>query len=152
MITGYAERLLPYTAENLFDLVADVERYPEFLPWWLKARVRDRKNDTYLTEQKIALGPIRIRFDSKTMLQRPSRIEVSSYDEPFRRLKLSWIFEKRPGIHCRVKLVSEFEFRSHVLQKLAERFLPDITPDIVAAFETRAARMRHRRAAGMQPQ
>ena len=141
MITRRAERLLPYKAEDLFDLVADVERYPDFLPWWLKAHVKNRKGEIYYTDQELALGPIRIGFGSKTLLHRPKRIDVVSHDQPFRYFKLSWTFDSLPGARCRVRLITEFEFRSQLLKKIVERFVPDITPDIITAFEARAAWM-----------
>ena len=76
------ERLLPYTAEQLFDLAADVERYPEYLPWWIAARIRKREANVYYTHQVLGLGPIRVSFGSKTVLQPPTRIDVTSKEFP----------------------------------------------------------------------
>ena len=141
MLTQSAERQLPYSREQLFDLAADVERYPEFLRWWITARVRKREGEVYYTDQVLGLGPIRVRFGSKTELRRPERIDVTSEESPFRQFKLSWIFESLPGVRCRVILVAELELHSYLLQQLVERVLPAAIADIVAAFEARAHRL-----------
>jgi len=142
MLTRRAERLLSYSPEQLFDLAADVQRYPMFLRWWKSARVKRRDGDVYYTDQDLALGPIRVRFGSKTSLHRPDRINVTSYDPPFRDFKLSWTFEPLPDVdRCRVKLIARFELRSRLLQEVVERLLPDILPEIITAFESRAARI-----------
>jgi coenzyme Q-binding protein COQ10 len=141
MVTQRAERLLPYTAEQLFDLAADVERYPEFLPWWISARIRKRLGNEYDTEQVLGLGPFRFNFGSRTILQRPGRIEVTSADFPFRQFRLTWTFEPRPGPACKVTALSELELRGFALQQLFDRVLPSSIGDIMAAFERRAARL-----------
>ena len=132
------ERLLPYTAEQLFDLAADVERYPEYLRWWIAARIRKREADVYYTDQVLGLGPIRVNFGSRTVLHRPTRIDVTSNESPFQQFKLSWNFEALAGARCRVSLTAEFKLRSFVLQRILDQALPTATADVIAAFETRA--------------
>jgi coenzyme Q-binding protein COQ10 len=83
MLTQSVERLLPYGRARLFDLAADVERYPEFLRWWISARIWRRRTDVYYTDQVVAFGPLRVGFRSKTILRRPARIEVVSDEPPF---------------------------------------------------------------------
>ncbi len=144
MLSEEAERCLPYSPEQLFDLVADVERYPEFLRWWISARVWRRRVDTSYTDQMLALGPLHVRFGSKTVLYRPERIDVTSDESPFRRFRLSWLFEPRPGGSCRIRLAAEIELRSHLLQLVVEQVLPAAIRDIVAAFETRAGQLYER--------
>jgi coenzyme Q-binding protein COQ10 len=142
MLIRRAERLLPYSPEQLFDLAADVERYPKFFHWWKAARIKSRRDDVYYTDQDLAFGPLRVRFGSKTSLHRPNRIDVTSHDHPFRNFKLCWTFEPIPNTHCcRVRLTAEFELRSRLLRKLIEPMLPDIPPEVMGAFETRAARL-----------
>ena len=111
------ERLLPYTAEQLFDLAADVERYPEYLPWWIAARIRKREANVYYTHQVLGLGPIRVSFGSKTVLQPPTQIDVTSKESPFQQFQLSWNFAALAGTGCRVSLTAEFELRSLILQQ-----------------------------------
>jgi len=140
MLTRRAERLLPYSPEQLFDIAADVEQYPSFLHWWKAARIKRRQDDVYYTDQEVAFGPLRVRFGSKTLLHRPDRIDVTSHDSPFSDFRLSWTFERIPDAHlCRVRLATEFELRSRLLQKVIEPLLPDVMPEVITAFQCRAA-------------
>jgi coenzyme Q-binding protein COQ10 len=138
MFRQRVERSLPYSPERLFDLVADVERYPEFLRWWITARVGQRQGNVYYTDQVLGLGPFRMRFGSKTVLRRPERIEVTSDEPPFRQFRLGWIFEPRPGPGCKVSLAAELDFRSGLLERIVNRALPAAIADIIEAFEARA--------------
>jgi Polyketide cyclase / dehydrase and lipid transport len=98
LLSQKVERVLSFCGpEQLFDLAADVERYPEFQRWWIAARIRKWEGDSYYTDQVLGFGPIRVRFGSKTVLHRPERIDVTSDEPPFRRFALSWIFEPLPG-------------------------------------------------------
>ena len=133
-------RVLPFRSEQLFDLVADVERYPQFLPGWISARILRREGDVYDTDQVIGLGPIRQRFRSRTVLRRPDAIEVAALDGPFDAFQLSWRFEPLPPARCRLALAGELALRGplrHVLGRLmAGGFEP-----VLAAFAERARRL-----------
>ena len=132
------KRLLPYTCEQVFSLAADVERYPEYLPWWLAARIRRREANTYFTDQVLGLGPVRVSFGSRTVLQPPTRIDVTSKDFRFRQFKLSWNFVTMGETGCRLSLTAELELRSVLLQGILDRALPSAAAEAVAAFEARA--------------
>lgn len=135
------ERVLPYTAEQLFDLAADVERYPEFLPSWVAARVVRRERETYETDQIVRFGPIRQRFFSRTVLSRPERIDVTSTSRSFRRFDLTWTFDPVPEGGCRVVLAAEIEFRRAVLDLLFDQALAGMLDKIILAFERRLFHM-----------
>jgi coenzyme Q-binding protein COQ10 len=137
-MTTYQEtRLVRVPRESLFDLVADVERYPEFLPLWSAARIRARKGNVYYTEQVIGLGPIRERFRTRTALERPHAIEVRSTDGLFRKFLICWQFEDE-GSDCRVSISLTWEVRSRLLQAAIDGLLPMTARSMVAAFEQRA--------------
>ena len=131
-------RLFGYSAEQLFDLVADVDRYPEFLPWWKEAKIRKRDGDVYYTDQVVGFGPIRERFCSETVLRRPERIDVTSSDRPFQHFHLVWQFNSVSSKGCRVVLKADLEFRSRSLQNLFGWSLAGETRRIIAAFQSRA--------------
>jgi coenzyme Q-binding protein COQ10 len=131
-------RLLPYTVEQLFDLVADFERYPEFLPWWVAARVRHRSGATLHVDQLIKVGIVRWRFASKTVLTWPERIDVDSTHWPFRRLHIRWSFQPTPDGRCRLTLTASYEFRSPMTQRLATAMFDQAIRRIAGAFEGRA--------------
>ena len=132
---------LAYLPEQLFDLAADVEGYPEFLPWWVAARVRKREGNVYYTDQVVRFAMVRKRFGSKTILQRPERIDVTSIDGPVRKLHLMWLFEPLADNGCRVALVVDLELRSKLAQDLFRRAIIRTARSIMSAFEARAQRL-----------
>ena len=131
-------RVLRHRPEQLFELAADVERFPDYLPWWIAARVRKGGGDVYYTDQVLALGILRVRFSSRTVLRHSERIEVTSTDRPFRHFKLTWLFEPVPEGGCRVSLLVDLELRSALLGGLLERTVSRVAGRIVSAFEARA--------------
>ena len=131
------KRVLPYTPEQLFALVADVERYPEFLPWCLAARVRERRPDLMVADMIIGFRMFRERFTSRVVLGPPSRIDVTYAEGPFRRLTNHWVFEKVPG-GCRIDFYVDFEFRSRLMQRMIEVLFSEAVRRMVGAFEKRA--------------
>jgi coenzyme Q-binding protein COQ10 len=138
MPTHAEQRVLPYAPEQLFDLVADVQRYPEFLPWCLAARIRRREGDTIIADLLIGFRMIRERFTSRVTLDRPGRIDVSYEEGPFRYLNNHWIFERLPDGRCRIDFFVDFEFRSMILQKLIGVLFNEAVRRMVGAFENRA--------------
>jgi coenzyme Q-binding protein COQ10 len=140
MPTHAEQRLLPYTPEQLFDLVADVERYPEFLPWCLAARVRERKGNVITADLLIGFKMVRERFTSRVVLDRPHRIDVSYAEGPFRYLNNHWEFIPRPG-GCLIDFCVDFEFRSRMLQRVITVLFNEAVKRMVGAFEARARQL-----------
>jgi len=138
MVIEKVGQLLPFTREQVFDLAADIERYPDFLRGWVKARIRNRESDTFYVDQVVGFGPLRVEFSSKAVLQRPERIDVTSSDVPFRRFSLCWLVEAGPSGGCTVSLVADLKLRSKFLQRVVDRALPAAVADIMAAFAARA--------------
>ena len=134
-------RVLPYPVEQLFDLIADVERYPEFLPWWHAARVRRRDGNTEHVEQVVGPAIARFRFASTTVLERPDRITTTSTERPFRRLEIGWTFAPAPRGGCQADFAVDYELRSRALQKLVGVIFDASVRRVVSAFERRAARI-----------
>jgi coenzyme Q-binding protein COQ10 len=128
---------LPYTTSQLFDLVADVERYPEFLPWVIEARIRRRTDQALLVDMTIAAGPIRRRFSSTGVLHRPSRIDISSDDPIFDRFEQRWRFESA-GDGSNIVYCVDFKLRSRLLQLVMGASFADRAAATVAAFRRRA--------------
>ena len=134
-------RAFAYKPEQLFDLAADVERYPEFLPRWVTARVQRRKGNVYFTDQVVGFAMIRARFGSKTVLRRPERIDVTSTDWPFRNFHLTWLFGMLPTNECQVVLKVDLKLRSHLLGDLFGRAIVGEAESIMSAFEARAHKL-----------
>ncbi len=138
MPTHAEKKLLPYRPEQLFDLVANIERYPEFLPWCVGARVRERKGNEIVGDLLIGYKMVRERFTSKVVLFRPDRIDVSYSEGPFKYLTNHWIFVPQPDGGCLIDFYVDFEFHSRFLQKIVEVFFNEAVRRMVGAFETRA--------------
>lgn len=132
---------LPYTQEQLFDLVADVERYAEFVPLWIEARILRREGDTVYVEQTIGLGKLQQRFTSKGVLKRPASVQVTSEGGPFRRLDIQWNIGPPSARGCTLTLTMDFQLRSGALHKLVEPLLLHETGRLLKIFEQRAHRL-----------
>ncbi|MGE5502848.1 MAG: type II toxin-antitoxin system RatA family toxin [Actinomycetota bacterium] len=141
MPTHAERRLLPYTPEQLFELVADVERYPEFLPWCLGARIRRREGEVFFADLIIGFKMVRERFTSKVTLSRPDRVDVTYTEGPFRHLNNHWIFKPAPDGGTEIDFYVDFEFRSKLLQGLIGALFNEAVRLMVAAFEKRARQL-----------
>ncbi|HRO12949.1 MAG TPA: type II toxin-antitoxin system RatA family toxin [Amaricoccus sp.] len=145
MPTHAETRIVPYSAEEMYGLIADVSRYPEFLPWCAAARIRSRKplpeadGEVIEADLVISFKVYRERFGSRVTL-RPAarRIDVEYLDGPFRYLKNHWRFEPRGPAESEVDFFVDFEFRSAILQKLIGLVFHEAMLRIVRAFEKRA--------------
>jgi len=132
------KRTVPYSAEQMFDLVADVERYPEFLPWVTAARkLRDDPN-AVAYELSVGFKMVRERFTSKVTVDRPTSISVRYLRGPMRHLTNDWQFKDLPGGGCQIDFELDFEFRSRMLQKLIGALFHEAVLRVVESFERRA--------------
>ena len=139
MPTHAEQRLLPYRPEQLFDLVADIERYPEFLPWCVACRVNKRDGPVIWGDLMVGFKVFRETFTSKVTLDRPDRIHVEYVDGPFRYLNNHWVFVPEDGgAATTIDFHIDFEFRSRLLQKVATTVFNEAVRRMVGAFEARA--------------
>jgi coenzyme Q-binding protein COQ10 len=134
----HAERqVVPYSAEQLFDLVADVGKYPQFLPWCVAARVRSHVGSELVADLTIGFGPFRESFTSRVTLDRPRRVTVRYENGPFRYLNNQWDFSPR-GAGTEVAFFVDFEFRSRILQAAIGVVFNEAVKRMVNAFRKRA--------------
>ncbi len=138
MPTHAEKRKLPYTPEQLFELVAAVERYPEFLPWCIASRITRRDGDVFYADLVIGFKMIRERFTSRVTTHRPDHIHVEYLSGPMKYLSNHWRFLPEADGGCTIDFFVEFEFRNPVIQKLMEVFFNEAVRRMVAAFEARA--------------
>ena len=137
MATHAERRVLPYTPEQMYALVADVERYPEFLPWCRAARVTKRNGNVLYADLVIGFKMFRERFTSKVTLSPPDRIHVDYVKGPMRHLNNHWRFEPHES-GCIIDFHIDFEFRSAFLQGAIGLLFNEAVRRMVGAFETRA--------------
>jgi coenzyme Q-binding protein COQ10 len=137
MPTHAEKRFLPYRAEEMFALVAGVDRYPEFLPWCKAARITRREGNVFYADLVVAFKVFRERFSSKVTLHNKSLIDVEYINGPFHYLNNHWKFDSAPG-GCIVDFYVDFEFKSKILQNLIGLLFNEAVQRMVAAFEARA--------------
>lgn len=135
-------RVLPYTPQQMYDLVADVGRYPEFLPWTAGARIRSTTDhgdhSVMLADLVISFKVFREQFGSKVTLWPDKRqIDTEYLDGPFKYLNSTWVFRDAPA-GCDVGFDVSFEFRNRLLQGAAGMFFNEAMAQVVRAFEKRA--------------
>lgn len=127
----------PYAPAQIFDLVADVERYPEFLPWCRAARILERQADCFIAELVICFKHITEQYTSKVTLFPHERIEVEMLKGPFHHLSNRWEFYGEDG-GTRIEFFLDFAFKSKLLDKLIGGLFTRASQKMSEAFMTRA--------------
>ena len=141
MPTHAEKRVLPHAPELMFDLVADVERYPEFLPWCVGTRIKERHGDNIVADMAVGYKVFREKFTSRVHLNRPLRIDVEYFDGPFKYLNNHWIFESYGSGQCRIDFFVDFEFHSRLMQKMIVVVFNEAVRRMVSSFEKRARQL-----------
>ncbi len=134
---------LPYPPEPLFDLVADIERYPEFVPGYRAVRILVRDGNRMSVEQIVRGGPFHRRLRSEALLERPGRITIHSPPGALPGFTIDWCFEPR-GAGCTVRCHATVS--AGPLERLAAPWLDHFVRRTLAAFRTRAALVVNREA------
>jgi coenzyme Q-binding protein COQ10 len=132
-------RIVPYTADLMYRIVADIERYPEFLPWVLALRVLTREDRALTAEMAVGYGPFRERYVSRVSLDPDAHvIDVAAVKGPFRKLENHWRFTPE-NAGCRIDFSIQFEFANPLLQAAAARSFEKALLKMTDAFVARAA-------------
>ena len=132
-------RRLPYSAEQMFDLVADVARYGEFLPWVIATRVRSNSDTEMVADMVVGFKSLRESFTSRVAKDRPNMIKVHYVDGPLSDLDNVWTFRAVDEHSCEIDFLVEFTFRNRLFEKIAGQYFDKAFRKMVEAFETRAA-------------
>ena len=138
MTFHHEKRIVPYTPDQLFELVADVRKYPEFLPWCVGARVTSEQKDLVIADLMIGYKLVRERFTSRVILDKENNLIKTEFsDGPFKFLNNQWVFNEYDG-GCLIDFHVEFEFKSTFLQKIIVVLFNEAVERMVSAFEDRA--------------
>ena len=138
MTTHQENRVIPHKPQNLYQLVADVKSYPEFLPWCLAARIKSNTEKRMVADLMIGFRLYRERFTSHVDLNPDTMTILVEYAEgPFKYLKNSWVFHDHPD-GCEIEFYVDFEFKSQLFQSVVETLFSEAVKRMVRAFETRA--------------
>ncbi len=137
-------RFLPYSADQMFERVANVRLYPEFLPWVVAMRVRDESPDLTVADMIVGFKGLRESFTSnvhKSPLtsESPAKISVDYVDGPLAHLHNAWTFVPEDNGGCRVDFMVDFAFRNRLFESLAGQVFDKALRKMIGAFETRAA-------------
>lgn len=138
MPTHAEKRTLPYTPDQLFDLVAAVDRYPEFLPWCLASRITRHEGNVFYADLVIGYKMVREKFGSRVTALRPDHIHVEYLEGPMKHLSNHWRFKKMPDGNCEIDFYVDFEFKNPFFQNLMGMFFDKVVTKMVEAFEKRA--------------
>ncbi len=134
-------KYLPYTPEQLFELVADVERYDEFLPWVTAVRVRSDSESEMVADLIVGFNAFKERFTSRVTKDRPKRILVDYIEGPLKYLKNEWRFEPAADGGTNVHFSVDFAFKNRIFETLAGAMFDRALRRMTGAFETRAAEL-----------
>lgn len=130
---------LPYTPEQLFDLVADVARYDEFLPWVSAVRIRSSSDTEIVADLIVGFNAFKERFTSRVTMDRPNQIIVDYVEGPLKYLKNEWRFDPSPNGGTEVYFSVDFAFKSRIFETLAGQMFDRALRRMTGAFEQRAA-------------
>ena len=134
-------RVLPWSAEQMFDLVADVGSYAEFLPWVVATRIKSDEDGVMIADMLVGFSALREKFTSRVVKERPGSIKVEYIDGPLKQLANDWTFSPEPDAGCRIEFSVDFTFRNAIFEKLAGQYLDAAFRKMVAAFEKRAEQL-----------
>ena len=132
-------RHLPYTPEQLFDLVADVQHYDEFLPWVVAVRIRSSSERETVADLVVGFNAFKERFTSRVVKDPPSRICVDYVEGPLKYLHNEWLFERATDGGSDVHFSVDFAFKSRLFETLAGSMFDRALRRMTSAFEERAA-------------
>ena len=132
-------RNLPYSAEQLFDLVADVKRYQEFLPWVAATRIRSDSETAMIADLVVGFRALKETFTSRVHKRRPHEIEIDYVEGPLKYLHNSWKFVPDGKGGTEVHFCVDFAFTSRIFESLAGQMFDRALRRMIGAFEERAA-------------
>ena len=132
-------RHLPYTPDQLFELVADIAKYDEFLPWVVAVRIRSSSEEETVADLVVGFNAFKERFTSRVKKQRPHRICVDYIEGPLKYLHNEWSFEPAEDGGTNVRFSVDFAFRSRIFEALAGQMFDRALRRMTGAFEARAA-------------
>jgi coenzyme Q-binding protein COQ10 len=133
--------IVPFSQSQMYHLVVDVERYPDFLPWCVKSRVLDRSETQFLAELTVAFKGIRESFQTLDILTPEHKVEVNLRSGPFRYLASTWTFTPLAPQRTRIDFFIDFTFQSRMKEMLLGPVFTQISKQMVSAFCCRAATM-----------
>lgn len=138
MASIYRHALMPYSARQLFDIVNDVEKYPDFLPWCASGDIIEQTDDMMEASILMKKGRLNHRFSTRNTLVPGEMIRIELVNGPFKSLSGDWVFTSMPNDGCKIELRLQFEFSSKIMSALIGPVFTQIANSLVDAFCQRA--------------
>ena len=139
MLSHVEQKILPYTAQQMFDLVAGVDKYSEFAPWCTASRINKWDgDDVFYADLIVGYKLFREKFSSKVVLDRSKEITIEYQQGPLKNLTNHWVFTSNEDGSCTIDFSVQFEFKNGALQALATMFFNEVVKRMIDAFEARA--------------
>lgn len=138
MINFTVDKLLPYSSVQIYDLVIDINSYPDFLPWCLSAKEYGTSKKKFIADLEIGYNFLKESFTSEVQANSPKRILSTAISGPFKVLNNEWLFKDLSNNQCAVKLKIEFEFKSAIIHGMIGKIFENTSRTMIDAFEERA--------------
>ena len=141
MPTHSETRILPYSAEQMFNLVMEIDKYPEFLPWCIGARINSKSKNDLEADVLIGYKMFREKFSSRVHFTTPKEIEVEYLKGPMRHLHNKWQFKDLKEGQCQIDFYVDFTLKSKLLESFVDQFFQKALMKMINAFEGRAVKV-----------
>jgi coenzyme Q-binding protein COQ10 len=138
MPTHSETRILPYSAEQMFNLVMEIDKYPEFLPWCIGARINSKSKNDLDADVLIGYKMFREKFSSRVHFTKPKEIEVEYLKGPMRHLHNKWVFKDLRDNQCQIDFYVDFSLKTKLFENLIDQFFQKALMKMINAFEGRA--------------
>jgi len=130
--------VVPYTSEEMYVLVNDIESYPMFLPWCTAAKILSQQEDSLTAKLSMALGKIKQSFTTENTMQEGSRIDIRLIEGPFKHLSGYWRFIQEDKQSCNIHLHMHFEFKNRIIKQILGQAFYKVVDTMVDSFVQRA--------------
>ncbi len=130
--------ILPFSCEQMYNLVEDVESYPKFLPWCSKARVWDRKDTQFMAELTVSFKGIKEKFQTLDIIEPNKKIEVNLKSGPFQYLASTWQFHPIGDDRTKVEFFIDFRFSNKMKEMIMGPVFTQVSKQMISAFRKRA--------------
>ena len=138
MVKYSIKKKLNYSNKQMFDLISDVEKYPDFLPWCKNTTIFNKSNDIFYSDMEIGFKLIKENFTSKVTLVKSEKVFSEAVSGPFKIMNNIWEIGYIADNKCEINLTIEFEFKSFILQNIIGKLFEKASKKMITAFEERA--------------
>ena len=138
MVKYSVKKKLNYSNKQMFDLISDVTKYPEFLPWCKNSNIYNKSNDIFYSDMEIGFNLIKETFTSKVTLVESAKVHSEAVSGPFKKMNNIWEIDYISDKECEINLIIEFEFKSFIYQNIIGQLFELASKKMITAFEQRA--------------